>query len=473
MPGRVLIVDPVGTNRIILRCRLAAACYQVLQAESLDQAGMLLDQQTVDLILLDSGIERDAALTFCQAIAQRSDAAIPPVFILSDNATPEFIGKALASGAEEVLAKPVHEDLLLAQLRRPFRQKSTAEELHDRNLASSSLGFAEAPQGFQRRGHVALIAGTRQTVQAWKTALAPHCPHTIDALTREEILAWNKPEHFDVLVLSETFARSGEGHRLLSELRSRMATRHSKIIFMLNPKSTQGPELGVRAAMALDLGADDLQCDGFQSQELHLRIERQLSRKWHEDRLRNSVRDGLRHALQDPLTGLYNRRYAFPRLEQISQRAADQGTRFAVMVIDIDRFKQVNDTYGHAGGDAVLIEVSRRLRTHLRPKDLIARIGGEEFLVVLPDTAPSDARIIANELRKIIRSQPIALPQSKGGIHVTASIGVAISGACRESDPEFDPTSYDVDHLLSAADQALYHAKADGRDQTTLSRTAA
>jgi two-component system, cell cycle response regulator len=139
---------------------------------------------------------------------------------------------------------------------------------------------------------------------------------------------------------------------------------------------------------------------------------------------------------------------------------------FAVMVLDLDHFKAVNDRWGHAAGDAVLVEVARRLAANLRAGDFVARIGGEEFLVVLPATDLVDARSIAERLRQAVREKPFALPQG-GMLTVTASIGLALSD-CLLRDPE-----QPVAELIDRADQALMTAKSAGRNRVTLALSAA
>jgi two-component system cell cycle response regulator len=244
----------------------------------------------------------------------------------------------------------------------------------------------------------------------------------------------------------------------MSELRSRHATRYSAVCIAL-PREARDT-----AAMALDLGASDLIEEGSDPAEIAHRIRVQIDQKRRIDRLRASVATGLRMALTDPLTGLYNRRYALPHLARIAGHAQTTGRSFAVMLMDLDRFKSVNDTHGHAGGDAVLIEVAERFRTNLRAVDLVARIGGEEFLVALPDTSLAAARSTAERLRRVIEERPVRLPQG-GSTHVTMSIGLAM---CETGD---GPDR--IDSLIARADNALMAAKAEGRNQVTVALSAA
>ena len=215
--------------------------------------------------------------------------------------------------------------------------------------------------------------------------------------------------------------------------------------------------------MALDLGANDLVPADFDGPEMAMRIRVQLRRKREADLLRAAVDEDLRLAAIDPLTELYNRRYAMAHLAKISSRAARTGHGFAVMVADLDLFKAINDRFGHAAGDAVLVEVARRLTDNLRGNDLIARVGGEEFLIAMPDTDLQEARIAAERLCRVMDSQPITLPTGQS-VRVTLSIGVSIGGGEQGVDV--------VASLIDQADRALYDSKSEGRNQVTVSSAA-
>jgi two-component system cell cycle response regulator len=139
----------------------------------------------------------------------------------------------------------------------------------------------------------------------------------------------------------------------------------------------------------------------------------------------------------------------------------------AFMALDLDRFKTVNDTHGHPAGDAVLIEISRRLRDALRPRDMLARVGGEEFWIALPDTNAQTATKAAQALRQLVRENPIVLPDRRGLLRMTISIGVSVA------DPADISCVRDIDQLQESADSALYNAKANGRDKVTFASFAA
>ena len=183
------------------------------------------------------------------------------------------------------------------------------------------------------------------------------------------------------------------------------------------------------------------------------------------EQMRSTVRTGLQAAVFDPLTGLHNRRYAMPHLARIADHAISTGRSFAVLLADLDHFKQVNDQYGHASGDAVLAEVANRLRGCLRNSDMVARIGGEEFLVVMPGTPQFQAQRTALRICQAISGMPFTVPGNAQPLNITISIGMAIN--------ENGLAHMRPDDMLQSADKALYAAKGRGRNQVTMARPAA
>lgn len=457
MAGKILIVDDVATNRIVLKVKLAAAYYETLQAETGAEALAIARSLRPDLILLDVELPDMDGIAVCEALkADPATRDIPVVMITAFRDGARKM-EALRAGAEEVFWKPIDEMVLLARLRSLLRARETAEQLGLRDSTYRALGFAEAATDFAGQALVGLVAGRAETALAWKRALQEHLDDRILVLDRETALgSFAKGKVPDVFVVAADLGRAGEGLRLMSELRSRAATRYSSVCVII-PR--QGHDV---AAVALDLGAADLIEEDADPEEMALRISTQIARKRQSDRLRASVADGLRLAMTDPLTGLHNRRYALPHLERIADRAAAAGRQFAVMVLDLDHFKAINDTLGHPAGDAVLVEVADRLRSNLRAVDLIARIGGEEFLVALPDTTLEAAGATAERLRRVVGERPVAL-RDGDSVTVTLSIGLALGG----------PGARGVEELIGLADMALLDSKAEGRNQVTIDRSAA
>src|SRR5207245_36774 len=150
----------------------------------------------------------------------------------------------------------------------------------------------------------------------------------------------------------------------------------------------------------------------------------QVRRKRLQDRLQVSYRRSLALALTDELTGLYNRRYLDAHLDELVERFHQDGTSAAVLMFDIDHFKRVNDTHGHAAGDDVLRELAARTVNSVRSVDLVARWGGEEFVVVMPETDLAIASGVAERLRAAVAREPFTVKEDGRSLPVTISIGV-------------------------------------------------
>lgn len=454
MTARILIADEIPTNRIILRVKLAAARYEVLQV------GLAMDvlpearEQKPDVILLDDAIGDGGGIKLCRALKSDPVTSGIPVIMITDRSEPSVRVAALDAGADEILVKPLNDLALLARVRAILRARESAEELQRRRRIAGDFGFSDGPASFQRPGRVALVMPPEDGA-ALAEALRPMLADKLEIVSESNVLTpgtnANPP---DIYVLAP--AREADALSLLADLRARAGSRRAAIL-VVYPAHAQ--HIGVTA---LDMGANDLLCDGYEPAELAVRIRTQLKRKLHEDQLRDAVEDGLRLAATDPLTGLYNRRYAMARLTDVERDAQGSGRAFAVVLADLDHFKAINDTYGHAAGDAVLKEVARRLKDNLRGADLVARYGGEEFLMVLPETDLDRAEPLARRLCALIGQTPFALPGRKAPIPVTMSIGVAVGGSDKNRARET------LEALIERADTALYGAKAHGRNQVTV-----
>ncbi|MBK5928782.1 diguanylate cyclase [Rhodobaculum claviforme] len=477
MTGTVLIVDDVATNRIVMKVKMASACYDTLQAGDGTSALALARSRRPDAILLDMNLPDLSGIEVCRQLKADPVTADIPVIIVTTSRDGAARRDALRAGADDFLSKPVRETILMARLRSLLRARQNEAELRLRDGTSRAFGLAEPGAAFTTQGTIALIAAQADTALAWRRALAPHVSDRLVMLRPAAALTATGPAP-EVYLIAADLAHSGDGLRLMSELRSRGPSRHAAVCIVL-PPAADGARADTTAAMALDLGAADLLPADFDPEETALRLTAQLERKRRADRLRDTVRSGLRMAVTDPLTGLYNRRYALPYLARMDERARQTGRSYAVMVLDLDRFKAVNDTFGHAAGDAVLAEVARRLLDNLRPVDLVARIGGEEFLVAMPDAHLATARAAAERLCRVVEAQPVTLPCGPdgpgGSVGVTVSIGLSIGGTGPADPPPGGPglQGDPVAGVLGRADSALLAAKAAGRNKVTVALSAA
>lgn len=459
MVGKILIVDDIATNRIVMKVKLEAAGYAPTMAADGAACLAAVKRERPDLILLDLMLPDMTGIAVLERLRANPSLQHVPVVMFSASQDPTARIQAFRAGADEFLAKPIDDQTLLARIRNFMRARDLLENFSGHQDGIAVLGLAEDQAAFCLPGLIAIIANRSDVALRLRRSLAQHMPDRIIAISADEALT-ETGQVPDVFLIDADFDGPASGMRLMSELRSRTHTRHAAVAVVAT-QNTSGT-----AANAFDLGANDLVSNTIPAEELAMRLARLLARKREADSLRASVQDGLRLAMIDPLTGLHNRRYGLAQLGLIAESARKSGENFAVMVVDLDRFKSVNDHLGHAAGDAVLIEVAHRLARNLRSGDLLARIGGEEFLIALPDTNLKDAHFIAERLCQAVAETPVK-PGDAKPIPVTVSIGLADSSETRLIDRKDSTTE-----IVDRADHALLLAKSSGRNQVTIGRNA-
>lgn len=458
MTGRLLIVDDVPTNRIVLKAKLAAAGYDPVVAPDAAAALAMMPSAAPDLVLMD--IAGPTGIGLIAALRGRAATADLPVVALTAGADDGARVSLLRAGADEVLAKPVDDRHLLALIRSHMRHIALAVG----HPADGPLhGLAEGGAAFQPQGQIAIVTARPETAMRLRRDLAGLCHNRLMVLPPDEAVgSLSRPgPAIDVVMIEADLAEAADGLRLMSELQSRAATCHARFVLLL-PEGTE-----VSAAMAYDLGAHGLIGPATPPAELALRLSRLVGQKQAEDRRRASVQDSLRLAAFDPLTGVYNRRTIDQHLVTVVRDATLRAQGFAVLLVDLDRFKRVNDNWGHPAGDAVLVAVAERMAQSLRRGDLLARMGGEEFLAILPGASLTDARLVGERLCHAIEAMPVAVPQGHK-IPVTVSVGIACCVPSAQRD-----AALQAGEVVEHADRALLYAKSHGRNRVTVFRSAA
>lgn len=455
MTGKILVVDVLATNRIVLNVRLTAAFYKVYQATGGEDAVEVATRIRPDLLLVGGDLP-DMTVAALIAALKRAVDAPPPVVVLVPQGNTEKRVAALEAGAADVISKPFEESHILARLRSIMRQRNLDADLGMRAETARALGFAEEPAAFSGPACVAIHADSKDRAIELRNRLGPVLGHDIAAFGHDPPEAITDLARApDVILINIGANRTDAALRLLAELQASPRTRRARLVAVLDRAVAH------LVAPVLDMGANDAVTGPVDDRELALRLSNQLAHKKRDDAMRNRLENSLQAAVIDPLTGLYNRRYAMNFVKRMSAEAAEAGRTFAIMVADLDHFKAVNDTFGHAAGDAVLAHVSNRMSSALSRDDMIARIGGEEFLIAMPDTSMAGARGLADRLCRLVRESPVCLPDGSGPIHVTVSIGVTMAS------PQPGAAQADAEALMREADRALYDAKAGGRNTVT------
>ncbi|WP_375281575.1 diguanylate cyclase [Pseudooctadecabacter sp.] len=459
MAGDILIIDCVATNRIVLKVKLLAAQYRVRPCASVEDARAEIAASLPDLVIMDTCNNAKAALEFCRALKADDITALVPIVATGGFATPMDRVNALEAGADDVLTKPFDDRILQARIRSLLRARDARQELRMREGTRTALGFAEASCGFAAPSQIVLASPHVDALELSGLQSMMENVQANPASIHQIISGHVHQVKTDLFVLDFRAGLMDDSvlYRLLAELRSQSATRHAGILVLLPEDERHA------AAMALDLGANDVVLSDIHLGEIRHRCAVLLQAKHEADALRRTVETGLRAAITDPLTGLFNRRYALPHLARLSEESRLSERQFAIMVLDVDHFKKVNDTYGHKAGDEILKQVARRLQDNLRAVDLLARIGGEEFLVAIPNSDLVHARTAAERLCQLIRATPFYITEGST-VDLTVSVGVSLSGGRDAAD-----VVEDLGDLVSAADGALYAAKSAGRNKVSLS----
>jgi two-component system cell cycle response regulator len=447
MTARVLVVDDVRANLKLLQTRLSLEYFEVLAATNGPDAIAICEKGGCDIVLLDVKMPGMDGFEVCRRLRTMPETAHLPIVLLTALDRPADRVRGLESGADDFLTKPVDEIALIARVRSLVRLKFSIDELRSR-----AAGTAEPSQALKldasERGRLLLVDEQRSSSERIQGALSPY-HDVILANDPGEARAMAREETIDLMIVSLGFG-AFDGLRLCSQARSHERTRNLPLLIIADPDDRP------KVLRGLELGVNDYLTRPIDRNELLARVRTNIRQKLYADRLRQSVQQSIEMALYDALTGLNNRRSLERRLPAMIESARLRGAALTMMILDIDHFKRVNDTYGHDVGDRVLKGFAAQLQEIVRGGDLLCRLGGEEFVVVMPDVDTNQAARIAERARRTTESRDFVLDGAAGSVSVTVSIGLA---ELRDK--------WDSAELYRRADRALYLSKSAGRNRVT------
>ena len=446
----MLIVDDIPTNVRLLEARLSAEYFDVVTAASGKEALAICAEGEIDIILLDVMMPEMDGFEVCARLKADRKTSHIPVLMVTALDQPSDRVRGLESGADDFLTKPVDDIQLMARVKSLVRLKALTDELRARARTGQEIAIEDAMRAMDtidhEDGRILLVDADARHAERIKGYLSAHNRVDVLANPADAALAVSSGDYELALVSMEL--GDFDPLRICSQMRTAEQTRTLPIILIAEEDDRP------RVVRGLDLGVNDFIMRPVERNELMARVRTQIRRQRYAVELRQSVNNTLALAVTDDLTGLYNRRYFERHLSILLQKAQQQDRDMAVMLIDMDYFKAVNDTHGHDTGDAVLREFADRLRRNIRGVDLACRFGGEEFVVLMPDTDYRQAQGVAERVRGAVAEKGFDTGNGRP-LTVTVSVGMALN--------EHDADTPEM--LLKRADVALYRAKREGRNR--------
>jgi two-component system, cell cycle response regulator len=451
MSARVLVVDDVPANAKLLEARLTAEYFDVVTASGGPEALAICERAQCDIVLLDVMMPGMDGLEVCRRLKSGPKTHHIPVVMVTALDQPSDRVRGLEAGADDFLTKPVSDIALVARVRSLTRLKLVTDELRMRAATSKEIGIHDPLRASLtdsgRNGRILVIDDRRSSSERIAKVLAGE--HKVDVEANPQEALFHAAEgDYDLLIVSlglENF----DALRLCSQVRSLERTRNVPILVVVEVEDN------ARLLRGLEIGVNDYLVRPIDPNELLARVRTQIRKRRYGARLRDNVRMSMELAITDPLTGLYNRRYMESHVTSLVEQALARGKPLALLVVDIDYFKAVNDVHGHDAGDDVLREFATRVKKSIRGIDLACRYGGEEFVIVMPETDMAVAAIVAERIRRRIAGEPFSIRSGAAALDVTISVGIAALAGVADTAAQ----------VLKRADQALYRAKRDGRNR--------
>jgi two-component system cell cycle response regulator len=449
--ARVLVVDDVPANVKLLEARLSAEYFDVTTARSGPEALALCERAECDIVLLDVMMPDMDGFEVCRRLKANPVTHHIPVVMVTALDQPSDRVRGLEAGADDFLTKPVTDVALISRVRSLARLKMVTDELRLRALTSKEIGIEsperEAVAETGRNGRVLIVDDRQSSYERIVATLSSE--HTVEVESDPSEALFHAAEgNYELLIVSLGL-RNFDGLRLCSQLRSLDRTRSVPILAVAEADNN------ARLVRGLEIGVNDYLIRPIDKNEMLARVRTQIKKKRYTERLRDNVQASIEMAITDALTGLFNRRYMETHLAALVEQAAARGKPIALLLLDIDYFKAINDGHGHDAGDDVLREFALRIRKAIRNIDLACRYGGEEFVIVMPETDMAVATMVAERLRRRIATEPFSIQQGTRNLDVTISIGIAAHSGADDNAPA----------MLKRADIALYRAKRDGRNR--------
>lgn len=461
MTAKVLVVDDVLSNVKLLEAKLKAEYYTVITAHDGQEAIDLVAEHQPDIILLDVMMPKLNGFEVCKKL--KSDPLtthIPIVMVTALHDTQDRV-QGINVGADDFLTKPIDDTALSARIRSLTRLKMVIDELRLRGETNAEISgvIENSIMDYANQIYDASILVIDEDISQSEqiyNILQPRFKLIKILNDPVEGMETSTQDSYDLIISDIQFAKT-DGLRLFSQFRSKAETRYTPILIMYD-----GDHHKNNLIKAFEIGINDYLAIPLDENELIARVNSQVKRKRYQDALRMNLFNNAEMSIKDPLTSCYNRRYFDAHLKNIIKDSIEKDRKLSLMMLDIDHFKMVNDNFGHNAGDELLQQISKKISENIRLTDLLARFGGEEFVIVMPDTNISNACVLADRIHEVIAKEHFSLLDQDVKQKVTVSIGIT---EMQNSD------LYNIKKFIVRADGCLYKAKRSGRNKVVASET--
>ena len=454
MTAQILVVDDVMANTKLLEAKLASEYYDVLTAKDGFEALKQIKEHKPDLVLLDVMMPGMDGFELCKKLKEDHEVSHIPVVMVTALSDKADRLKGLEAGADDFLTKPINVVALFARVKSLIRIKQLMDEVRLRDKTSFEMGIAtEVNSAFLSdvSGSKILLVDDDE-VQAKQIISTLSTTYKVEYIKEPEAaIAVANGGDFDVILISTLLSHT-DGLRLASQIKTQEETRNVPMLVLVDEDDTH------IMYKALEMGINDYLIVPVEKNEMMARIRSQIRRKKYQEALKSNYQKSISMAITDALTGLYNRHYLNTHLGNMVTQALKNNKNLALMMMDMDHFKEVNDTYGHDVGDMVLKQLAGIIIQASRSAELASRFGGEEFVVLMPETNQVAALQAAERVRELVENTPFIINDKGDSIKKTISIGVA----------SLHPDGDSGESLIKRADEALYEAKNSGRNQVKI-----
>jgi len=450
----VLVVDDVPANVKLLEAKLTTEYYDVITAKDGFECLTQAKKHKPDLILLDVMMPGMDGFETCQKLKEDYDISHIPVVMVTALSEPADRVRGLEAGADDFLTKPINDTALFARVKSLIRIKVLLDELRLRDQTGLQMGVIE--EG--KNTFTSDVSGSKimvvddDAVQLKKIVAKLSESYQVDTVSDPAAtIATAAGGAFDLIMVS-TMLTDADGLRLASHLKSHEDVRNVPVLLIVDEEDQRTMFKG------LEMGVNDYIVSPIDFNEMMARVKTQIRRKKYQEALRSNYQQSINMAITDSLTGLYNKRYLNTHLDNLVRQSLLNNKNLSLMIMDMDHFKSVNDTYGHDVGDQVLKQLGEIIVKTIRSADLAARFGGEEFVVLMPETDNIQAKDAAERLRKNVEAYNFIVKHEVGKLNKTISIGVSYLNQMGDS----------AEGLLKRADEVLYKAKHGGRNRSEI-----